>query len=129
MILKWLMITFLLILTLYFRLKPVDIKLIVSPFRDDFEELFCNTFSRQQNIKFLHHVQECYVKQKWSSLLKLIEHTVKSGIKKFSPGNKKHKLWKDIKKRTEKLKIQIREATSALAFAFIEVCCTLVFSY
>lgn len=40
-----------------FRFKPVDIRHVVRPFKDDFELLFCKTFSRKQNVKFLQHMQ------------------------------------------------------------------------
>lgn len=33
--------------------KPVMISRIISPLRDQFESLFCQTFSRQQNAAFL----------------------------------------------------------------------------
>ena len=37
--------------------KPVDCRIIVAPFREDFEKLFCQTFSRKKNIQFLKHIQ------------------------------------------------------------------------
>ena len=37
--------------------KPVDLRFVVAPLKEDFELLFCKTFSRKQNIKFLSHLQ------------------------------------------------------------------------
>lgn len=37
--------------------KPIDLRLIIAPVREHFETLFCKTFSRKQNIKFLNHIQ------------------------------------------------------------------------
>lgn len=41
---------------LIFRFKPVDVKQVLSPIRDEFEALFRGYFSVQQNHKFLEHV-------------------------------------------------------------------------
>ena len=42
---------------LFCRFKPVDIKHVVKPFHEDFEILFCETFSRRENVKFIGHLQ------------------------------------------------------------------------
>lgn len=36
--------------------KPVDVKLLVAPLRDEFERLFGATFSLEHNAKFLGHI-------------------------------------------------------------------------
>ena len=41
----------------FYSFKPVDIRFVVGPFREEFELAFCSTFSRKQNIKFLSHIQ------------------------------------------------------------------------
>ncbi len=41
--------------------KPVDLRIIIAPFREEFEMLFCQSFSRKQNSKFLGHLQVRHV--------------------------------------------------------------------
>ena len=38
------------------RYKPVDLKYIVGPVREEFETLFRRYFSVQKNVKFLEHI-------------------------------------------------------------------------
>lgn len=71
---------------LSFRYKPVDLKIVITPFREDFEILFCETFSRKQNVKFLSHIQECFSRRKWSDLFKLVSHTHKAALQKCASG-------------------------------------------
>ncbi|XP_013402851.2 midasin-like [Lingula anatina] len=100
--------------------KPVDLRLVVAPFREDFEAVFCQSFSRKQNIKFLGHIQECFAKKRWSDLLKLISHTQQQGVKKYEEGVEMHAKWVDIGKRLQQLKIQISQTENSLAFTFLE---------
>ncbi|XP_060072903.1 midasin-like [Ylistrum balloti] len=62
--------------------KPVDMKHVIRPFKEDFEILFCSTFSRKENSKFLSHIQDCFAKQKWEMLLTLMEHTLTPAIQR-----------------------------------------------
>jgi len=39
-----------------FSYKPVDLKLVVGPVREEFEELFSKTFDRSKNAKFIDHI-------------------------------------------------------------------------
>ena len=69
-----------------FRFKPVEVRLVVAPFREDFELMFCKSFSRKQNAKFLTHIQECFNKRRWADLFKLMEHTQKAAVKRYKKG-------------------------------------------
>ncbi|ESP03979.1 hypothetical protein LOTGIDRAFT_109875, partial [Lottia gigantea] len=100
--------------------KPVDIKFLIMPFREEFEMLFCKSFSRKQNAKFLGHVQDCFSRRKWTDLLKLIEHTANRAVTKFENDNDILSQWKVIERRQKQLKIQIKETENVLAFSFIE---------
>ena len=46
-------------LYLSYSFKPMDLRHVVKPFREEFEVLFCETFSRAENMKFLNHIQVC----------------------------------------------------------------------
>lgn len=66
--------------------KPVEMKQLVGPVREYFEKLFCQTFSRKQNVKYLSHVQQCYAKSQWEILFKLMIHSQKAAVDRISKG-------------------------------------------
>ena len=100
--------------------KPVDLKLVVKPFKESFEELFCRTFSRKQNIVFLTHIENCFSKKAWKDLLTLFEHTIKSAVKKQTENTEIWKLWKKQEKKLKQMHVQIQRTENTMAFAFIE---------
>ncbi|CAH1229365.1 MDN1 [Branchiostoma lanceolatum] len=105
--------------------KPVDVRLLVMPIREEFEAVFCETFSRSQNAQFLGHVADCFTKRRWQDLLKLMLHCQKMGLKRLGEpqeGEKKDLVdqWKKLAERLAQLQYQLKTAESALAFSFIE---------
>lgn len=66
--------------------KPVEIKQLVGPVRETFEQLFCQTFSRKQNVKYLSHIQQCFAKGQWEVLFKLMLHSYKSAMHRIRKG-------------------------------------------
>ncbi|XP_035663677.1 midasin-like [Branchiostoma floridae] len=105
--------------------KPVDIRLLVMPVREEFEAVFCETFSRSQNAQFLGHVAECFTKRRWQDLLKLMLHCQKMGMKRLGEPQEGEKTdlvdrWKKLSERLAQLQHQLKTAESALAFSFIE---------
>ncbi|XP_069109146.1 midasin-like [Argopecten irradians] len=104
--------------------KPVDMRHVIRPFREDFEILFCSTFSRKENSKFLNHIQDCFAKQKWEIMLTLMEHTLNPAIQRCKTGKEKnqekYEKWLQIRRRLQQLKVQIKQKENVLAFAFIE---------
>lgn len=66
--------------------KPVEMKQIVAPVREKFEVLFCKTFSRKQNVKFLSHVQKCFAQGQWEMLFKLMMHCQKNALERVKKG-------------------------------------------
>ncbi|XP_067947567.1 midasin-like [Watersipora subatra] len=96
--------------------KPITISRIISPLREQFEVLFCKTFSRKQNQAFLGHIQQCFADKRWSDLLKLVEHTVKAALGKTL----ELEAWGKLQERLATVKLQVKYASSALAFSFVE---------
>ena len=62
------------------RFKPVDFKVMMKPFKEEFEVLFCETFSHRQNLQFLHHLHNCYLKKRWRDLLHLLQISHKAAL-------------------------------------------------
>ena len=46
--------------------KPVDIRVLANPLREEFHQLFEATFSVKSNKGFLDSVQKTYIKKKWT---------------------------------------------------------------
>ncbi|KAK3879278.1 hypothetical protein Pcinc_016138 [Petrolisthes cinctipes] len=106
--------------------KPVEMKTVVAPLRQEFEDAFCATFSSAKNNNFLNHIMTCFKKQRWNDLFSLMEHTLKKAVEKLD----EHKndveskfligKWKKMRLKIASLKEQVHETQSALAFAYIE---------
>ncbi|EDV22987.1 uncharacterized protein TRIADDRAFT_27999, partial [Trichoplax adhaerens] len=103
--------------------KPAELRYVITPFRQKFETLFCQTFSKKQNIKFLGHIQESFRRQEWNAILKLCEHAIVSAITKLADTSHKDTLrsnWVELKSEIDTLKKQIKFVESALLFSFKE---------
>ncbi|PIK42632.1 hypothetical protein BSL78_20512 [Apostichopus japonicus] len=107
--------------------KPVDIRRLVAPVREKFEQIFVKTFSRKQNLKFLGHIQKSFHGHQWQNLLKLMNHSTGAAVKKQkaikNPSQEQQEIskeWKRVSEKLNKLKLQIKHAEGALAFTFVE---------
>ncbi|XP_069167675.1 LOW QUALITY PROTEIN: midasin-like [Procambarus clarkii] len=112
--------------------KPVEMKTIVAPVRQEFEDLFAATFSTSKNNKFLQHIMVCYVNQRWVDLFSLMEHTLEKALEKLrqpvqSVEQRKKNVssvilnkWQKLRLKISTVKDQAQHAQSALAFSFIE---------
>ncbi|KAK2570712.1 Midasin [Acropora cervicornis] len=103
--------------------KPVEMKQIVAPVREKFEVLFCKTFSRKQNVKFLGHVQKCYAEGTWEIVFKLMMHAQKNALERTMKDDRIRHLrleWQTLHQEIKQLRKQQKNAESALAFRFME---------
>lgn len=103
--------------------KPVDHKLIWLPLREDFEDLFTQTFSRKQNITFLGHIQTCFKQKRWQDLLKLMQHVVKNAMTKVQGAETEYLLkrkWETFSLRLNQAQQQMRMTENAVLFTFVE---------
>lgn len=113
--------------------KPVDLKTVVAPIRQEFEHLFTKTFSAMQNNTFLQHIMVCYMNKRWNDLFALMSHTNQKAVKKIKDEMKKKsnakkirqsnmmlKKWEDFGFRMQTVKEQVSQAQNVFAFSFIE---------
>lgn len=98
--------------------KPIDLKWKIAPIRQEFERLFQETFSIQQNAKFLSHIATCFANRRWNDLLRLMTHSQQSAATKCKPELRSE--WDHLGFQLQQLRLQIRHADSALAFSFVE---------
>lgn len=127
--------------------KPVDMKFICGPIRQEFENVFRDYFDVTKNEKFLRNISYCFNEQKWNYLMKLMRKSYEAAIErlsyltkpkigekrvldkfeKTSEGSKDKvkkdrqflERWKGFGEKLEKLESQIKHKNS-LPFAFIE---------
>ncbi|XP_076242744.1 midasin [Calliopsis andreniformis] len=105
--------------------KPVDLKLLIFPIREEFEILFRSYFAIEPNKKFLSHVGRCFEEKRWKTLTGLMIHSTSAAIKrlKMSPDSEEKvevlKKWENMAKKLEKLQTQVQSQYS-LAFSFVE---------
>lgn len=62
------------------RYKPVELKYIFGPLREEFETIFARTFNKESNRKFLDHVMTSFANKQWTVLVKLLMHVQRSAI-------------------------------------------------
>ncbi|XP_063385869.1 midasin [Cydia fagiglandana] len=101
--------------------KPVDLKYVIRPIRNEFEELFRSYYNVEKNKKFLSHIDTCYKSESWSALLALMKQSHKSAVNRLTneKSEKKLKKWLAFGHKLVKLDQQVK-AASKLTFAFIE---------
>jgi len=100
--------------------KPVDMQFIVSPLRNEFENLFGRTFDVLKNEKFLSHVASCINRGDYSILIKLMLKVISNAYKILQ--DKKNDpdfiRWQNLEKKLKKLDQQLKHSVN-LSFAFI----------
>ncbi|XP_052133380.1 midasin [Frankliniella occidentalis] len=117
--------------------KPVELKFVISPLRDEFETLFRGFFAVDENTKFLSHIAHCFSLKKWSTLLTLMKHSTAAALKRFekkranaksSQLNSKSEAldpllkrnWLQLSLKLHKVEEQLKKSQNALAFSFVE---------
>ncbi|XP_066999962.2 midasin [Anabrus simplex] len=101
--------------------KPVDLKYVAAPVREEFEKLFRDYFSVSHNAKFLDNISICFNSRRWTTLLRLMKQSYNAALRRLteSPDEKRRSAWQQFGNKLLKLETQVN-AKSALAFAFIE---------
>ncbi|XP_014214403.1 midasin [Copidosoma floridanum] len=110
--------------------KPVDLKILISPIREEFEILFRSFFAVEPNKKFLEHIGTCFAKSKWKTLVALMNTSTGAALKRLrskvssisEPEDKSRETlrkWDQLAAKLRKLAAQVKSQLS-LAFAFIE---------
>uniref|UniRef100_T1J0I3 Midasin n=1 Tax=Strigamia maritima TaxID=126957 RepID=T1J0I3_STRMM len=101
--------------------KPIEFKHLVIPIRNEFEELFCSCYNRDENVKFLKHLYDCMDKQRWQVLFKLILHCAdKYRVGTSKKSKKLRNKWNKLTQKVNHLQLQLKRSSNALAFSFIE---------
>ena len=100
--------------------KPVSLQRSLHKLRVMFTQLFCQTFSSSNNVKFLGHLDTCFNDKRWSDALQLMTHTLKSAMNKVRNDKSLHKRWRDMKSKLNVSFDLVNRKDLAAVFAFIE---------
>ncbi|KAI4499123.1 hypothetical protein M0802_005706 [Mischocyttarus mexicanus] len=114
--------------------KPVELKFLISPIKEEFLILFQSYFALKPNETFLKHVAMCYKREQWKSLVTLMKHSTNAALKKLQrPCQKQENTqdgdkmkensndlmkWKQFMEKLEKLELQVK-ARYSLIFSFV----------
>lgn len=100
--------------------KPVEMSFIITPLRNEFENLFVRTFDVIRNERFLSHIAECFNRGDYEILVKLILRVISNAYKICKEKNLKEELksWKNLEVKLKKLDSQLKKSAN-LSFAFI----------
>lgn len=114
--------------------KPLEMRLVLGPIREDFERLFTATFSQAHNAKFLGHITGCFLQRRWNDLFRLMAHAQQSALRRLTSQTRKMLAEKggkledseDLRERWMRLGRQLRQLQAqqaednCLAFAFVQ---------
>lgn len=98
--------------------KPVDLKFLIKPIREEFELLFRSYFAVEPNKKYLEAIVLCYNQEKWNTLLKCMTVSTKCAINRLK-GSSDSVKWEKLLIKIKKLLSQVKGGIS-LGFAFVE---------
>ncbi|KAL6070950.1 Midasin [Balamuthia mandrillaris] len=68
--------------------KPVELRIVCAPLKQQFEKLFTKTFSRKANKKFINDVELSYAKKNWPRFVRLLNQAVRMAAQKLEQRQK-----------------------------------------
>ncbi|RLU23785.1 hypothetical protein DMN91_003993 [Ooceraea biroi] len=118
--------------------KPIDLKFLISPFREEFEVLFRSLFDVASNEKYLETIAMLYEQHKWNLLISTMSCSIAAALKRLRKKRNEYlaserpqqqeriqrnlnnlNKWMKIQETLKKLKILVKNQYM-LAFSFIE---------
>ena len=124
--------------------KPVTIKAFVLPLKEEFDDLFMETFSSDRNRQFSEKLVRLIAKSRWKELVKFWREALQAARKAFTEqsaadtqtrtskyGSKRRKIetdirntlpirWSEFAKKLDAFEQQLNSSSEAFAFSFVE---------
>lgn len=115
--------------------KPIDTKMIALPLKEDFDSLFESTFSAKKNEKFMAMANKCFVKGKWSQMIKLWREALKMANATFNVQEPNHDApkkrrktnqallmsqWAEFEINLNNFEVQAKQTEKSFFFSFVE---------
>ena len=98
--------------------KPIAFSFIAKKLKTQFETLFNETYSIDQNISFLNNLLSLYETEKWKKFIQVLDHICSKALIKENLETSLVKRWSFFKKKLDNLKN--KEFEKFLAFEFID---------
>lgn len=99
--------------------KPIEMKTLMEPLRDEYLKLFSQTFETDKNSAFLEKVNDKFRAQDWSTLFKVMDRVCESASTKCTDIDLLER-WAAFRGRIHRLESNKLNEKGCLAFAFIE---------
>ncbi|KNC56498.1 uncharacterized protein AMSG_11499 [Thecamonas trahens ATCC 50062] len=100
--------------------KPVNMRLLLAPLLDEFDQLFGATFSRSANAKFLKKLHGAFARSRWSVLLRGMTSALSMLESRDNLRPNLRTRWSALAASLDALAKQKDALTSSFAFAFVE---------
>ncbi|KAK9375024.1 uncharacterized protein V1513DRAFT_425144 [Lipomyces chichibuensis] len=123
--------------------KPVDVKTVAVPLREEFDILFENTFSSRRNERFTTVFSKCFLNSQWANVIRLWKEAVKmaqdviakqlslteemgedkpSKRRRIDPltGENLLRSWQDFAQKISAFEVQHKNIENSFVYRFIE---------
>ncbi|XP_057307926.1 midasin-like isoform X2 [Hydractinia symbiolongicarpus] len=106
--------------------KPMDMGQVVKPLKEMFVDLFIETYSQKQNLKFLGHVDQCFGQKKWSTLIKLFVYCCQKALGRKKKDTEDDEIFKSLGAKWEAMLSDVNSlekklsTQEGLVFNFVE---------
>ncbi|KAK9429716.1 hypothetical protein V1505DRAFT_393955 [Lipomyces doorenjongii] len=123
--------------------KPVDVKTVAVPLREEFDILFENTFSSRRNERFATVFSKCFLNNQWTNVIRLWKEAVKmaqdviakqlsltqdngedkpSKRRRIDPLTSQNLLrsWEDFAQKISAFEVQHKNIENSFVYRFIE---------
>ncbi|KAI9799096.1 MAG: hypothetical protein M1833_004290 [Piccolia ochrophora] len=122
-------------------LKPISLRTLVIPIKEDFEDLFSSTFSGKKNTRYLETLGKCIARGQWARAIILWKEALNMAEEFLEPPQvsthggkdvqrkKRRKIansddlrlrWTEFARRVQQVEKQASNDSSGFAFAFVE---------
>jgi midasin len=99
--------------------KPIEMRILIQPLRDEYLDLFSKTFQSDKNASFLTKFAQKYNTQDWPTLFKVMIHVYQNALNKCKD-KEDVKRWNALGNRITHLQSCKLNEKGCLAFSFIE---------
>ncbi|KAF1961861.1 P-loop containing nucleoside triphosphate hydrolase protein [Byssothecium circinans] len=101
--------------------KPVNVRSLVIPLKDEFDDLFDTTFSRKKNQRFMEMLGKRFAKGEWKRMVEVARKAHESQTSSPDPeGGQPKKRRKKFAADLHDLEAQLANGSEAFAFSFLE---------
>ncbi|CAG0883566.1 unnamed protein product [Cyprideis torosa] len=99
--------------------RPVELRFLMTPLKERFEDLFLSHFPATANKVFLGHIMTCFLQSRWSDLLSLMGHVVRTALPRCEREGERE-AWQRLRDELRLMALRVEHSERALPFTFLE---------